>query len=182
MKLLGSIDLQSAGALLARFGMVLEMVQRGRAIRGSYWGAPEAGLDGNRLVARPDTPVHSLLHEASHYVCMTPERRRTLFRDAGGEDVEENAVCYFQILLSDGLPGVTRPQLFDDMDLWGYSFRLGSARAWFEQDANDAREWLRSHRLLNSDGSPNFSLRESGPGDEYVGGRRPAFGLITRMR
>ena len=27
------------------------------------------------------------------------------------------------------------------MDAWGYSFRLGSARAWFEHDAEDARQW-----------------------------------------
>jgi hypothetical protein len=29
-----------------------------------------------------------------------------------------------------------------DMDAWGYSFRLGSTRAWFEADAEDAREFL----------------------------------------
>jgi hypothetical protein len=28
------------------------------------------------------------------------------------------------------------------MDDWGYSFRLGSTRAWYEQDAEDARLWL----------------------------------------
>ena len=31
---------------------------------------------------------------------------------------------------------------FADMDAWGYSFRLGSARAWFEQDAEDAADYL----------------------------------------
>ena len=25
---------------------------------------------------------------------------------------------------------------------WGYSFRLGSAAAWFAEDAEDARDWL----------------------------------------
>ena len=29
-----------------------------------------------------------------------------------------------------------------DMDAWGYTFRLGSAHAWFEHDAEDAREFL----------------------------------------
>ena len=35
-----------------------------------------------------------------------------------------------------------------DMDAWGYSFRLGSTRAWFERDAEDARAWLAERRLL----------------------------------
>jgi hypothetical protein len=34
------------------------------------------------------------------------------------------------------------------MDAWGYSFRLGSARAWFEQDAEDARAFLEARGLL----------------------------------
>ena len=32
--------------------------------------------------------------------------------------------------------------MMQDMDSWGYSFRLGSAQAWFERDAEDARHWL----------------------------------------
>ena len=115
-------------------------------IPGSYWGESEAGLQGNRLFARLDTPLHSVLHEASHYVCMTPERRTGLDRDAGGDDPEESAVCYLQILLADQLPGVGRDRLCADMDAWGYSFRLGSARAWFESDADDARIWLARFR------------------------------------
>jgi hypothetical protein len=35
-----------------------------------------------------------------------------------------------------------------DMDAWGYTFRLGSARAWFEEDAEDARTWLQQRGLL----------------------------------
>jgi hypothetical protein len=38
-----------------------------------------------------------------------------------------------------------------DMDAWGYSFRLGSTRAWFEGDAEDAREWLEQRGLLRHD-------------------------------
>ena len=34
------------------------------------------------------------------------------------------------------------------MDAWGYSFRLGSTRAWFERDAEDARAWLAARSLL----------------------------------
>src|SRR5256885_5038582 len=46
------------------------------------------------------TLFRSVLHEASHYVCMTAERRAGLDRDAGGSDLEEAAVCYLQVLLA----------------------------------------------------------------------------------
>ena len=75
-------------------------------IPGSYWGETEAGLRGDRLYARLDTPVHSVLHETGHYICMTPERRAGLDRDAGGDDLEESAVCYLQVLLAGELRGV----------------------------------------------------------------------------
>jgi hypothetical protein len=69
-------------------------------------------------------------------------RRAGLRTDAGGDYDEENAVCYLQIVLADRLPGVGRDRVLADMDAWGYTFRLGSARAWFERDAADARDWL----------------------------------------
>jgi hypothetical protein len=34
------------------------------------------------------------------------------------------------------------------MDTWGYTFRLGSAQAWFDNDAEDARAWLCARGLL----------------------------------
>jgi hypothetical protein len=132
--------------LLARHGVIVEWREAGE-IPGSYWGEREAGLVGNRLVVRPDTPVHSALHEACHYVCADAGRRATLHTDAGGDDLEECAVCYLQCLLADALPGYSRDRLLADMDAWGYSFRLGSARAWFERDADDAREWLKLRGL-----------------------------------
>jgi hypothetical protein len=33
------------------------------------------------------------------------------------------------------------------MDTWGYSFRLGSTRAWFEQDAAEALAFLKVRGL-----------------------------------
>jgi hypothetical protein len=33
------------------------------------------------------------------------------------------------------------------MDAWGYTYRLGSTQAWFEQDADDARAFLEEHGL-----------------------------------
>ncbi|MBS0380598.1 MAG: hypothetical protein JSS29_19120 [Proteobacteria bacterium] len=144
-----------AGALahlLARFGLELVAVAPAATIPGSYWGESEAGLVGSRLFARPDTPVHSVLHEAAHYVCMDPARRAGLDRDAGGDDPEEAAVCYLQVLLAGELRDVGAARLMADMDAWGYSFRLGSTRAWYEGDAADARAWLERHALVAADG------------------------------
>lgn len=151
MVLLGAVDRVAVAVLLDRYGMSLGLVAPDEVIPGSYWGDSEAGLKGDRLYARLDTPVHSVLHEASHYICMTPERRAGLDRDAGGDDLEESAVCYLQVLLADELPGVGVDRAFADMDAWGYSFRLGSARAWFEADAGDARRWLRQHGVTDGD-------------------------------
>ena len=138
--------------LLARYGMDLRLTAPGELIPGSYWGESEAGLKGSRLYARLDTPVHSVLHEAGHFICMTPERRAQLDRDAGGDDDEESAVCYLQVLLADELPGVGRVRLMQDMDAWGYSFRLGSTRAWFEADAEASRQWLVRGGIVNDQG------------------------------
>lgn len=148
------MDGDSLAALLARYGLELAWVDDGAAIPGSYWGAPEAGLRASTVYARRDTPVHSLLHESCHAVCMDDARRRVLDTDAGGDAAEENAVCYLQIVLARELPEVGCARLMDDMDRWGYSFRLGSARAWFERDAEDARRWLVERGLLDGRGRP----------------------------
>jgi hypothetical protein len=147
--------------LLARYGLTLREVPMDRPIPGSFWGDEEAGLLGQTVLARADTPLHSILHEACHYVCMDPTRRDDLDTNAGGDYDEENAVCYLQILLADALPGVGRARMMADMDAWGYSFRLGSARAWFEQDAADASEWLKRHGLLGPEQEPTFCKRAS---------------------
>lgn len=149
---LSTTDRLALAALLHRFGLELKLVAPEELIPGSYWGESEAGLRGERLYARLDTPLHSVLHEAGHYVCMSPERRAGLDRDAGGDEAEECAVCYLQLLLADALPGVGRTRLLGDMDEWGYSFRLGSAAAWFDSDAWEARDWLIAHSLLDANG------------------------------
>lgn len=159
MLLLSSIGRVAVAVLLRRYGMELALVAPQEVIPGSYWGDSEAGLLGDRLYARLDTPVHSVLHEACHYICMAPERRAGLDRDAGGDDLEESAVCYLQVVLADELPGVGRGRLWADMDAWGYSFRLGSTRAWFEGDARDAREWLRQHGVIDAGDRPTGLAR-----------------------
>lgn len=146
--------------LLARYGLELRLIAAQEPIPGSYWGEREAGLKGERLYARLDTPLHSVLHETAHYVCMTPERRAGLDADAGGDDAEEHAVCYLEILLADHVHGFGRARILRDMDEWGYSFRLGSAQAWFEGDALDARDWLRLHALIDANDSPTWKVRE----------------------
>jgi hypothetical protein len=144
---LRDIALDPVHALLAGFELQFELVPEGQPIPGSYWGESEAGLIGSTVYARPDTPVHSLLHEACHLIVLPPERRAAVHTDATDSVAEEDATCYLQILLAERLPGVGSARLMADMDAWGYSFRLGSARAWFEQDAEDARAWLEAHRL-----------------------------------
>ena len=159
MLLVNTVDRQDLGALLTRYGLELAPVAPGEKIQGSFWGESEAGLLGCRLYLRPDTPLHSALHEAAHYVCMTPQRRAGLHTDAGGDTDEENAVCYLQIEWAAVLPGIGRPQICRDMDGWGYSFRLGSAGAWFEQDAADARQWLIDHGILSAAGQLTYACR-----------------------
>jgi hypothetical protein len=150
--LLRSVDRVPVALLLARFGIELTLVAHGEEIPGSYWGDSEAGLKGEHLHARLDTPLHSILHEAGHHICMSPERRVGLDTDAGGDDLEEAAVCYLQVLLAGELPAVGRGRMLADMDSWGYSFRLGTTRAWFEGDAADAREWLERHGVIDARG------------------------------
>lgn len=145
--------------LLQPYGIQVEQVSPRQAIPGSFWGDSEAGLIENRLYVRPDTPVHSALHEACHYICMDVSRRDGLDTDAGGDYDEENGVCYLQILLADHLPSVGSDKLMQDMDSWGYSFRLGSTRSWFTQDAEDARNWLLKHGLIDDSSSPTWQKR-----------------------
>jgi hypothetical protein len=146
-------------SMLSRYGLQCVALAPGEEIPGSYWGESEAGLVGSCIYWRSDTPLHSLLHEAGHFICMDGERRAQLHKDAGGDYDEENGVCYLQILLADELPGVGRERMCRDMDAWGYTFRLGSARAWFEQDAEDARAWLLAHGLIDEASRPTWRKR-----------------------
>jgi hypothetical protein len=144
---LSDIGYLAPTALLARHGLALRRVAAGEPIPGSYWGDEEAGVIGNTVYARDDTPVHSLLHEACHLLVLPPGRRAQVHTDATDSVEEEDATCYLQILLADELPGVGRARLMADMDAWGYSFRLGSTRAWFEQDAAEALAFLQGRGL-----------------------------------
>lgn len=158
---LAGLDRIAIALLLDRYGLELRLVAPEESIPGSYWGDAEAGLKGSVLYARPDTPLHSVLHEAAHFICMSPERRAQLDRDAGGDDAEECGVCYLQVLLAMQLPQCGYARACEDMDAWGYSFRLGSTRAWFEHDAEDAQAWLRVRALIDDSGACTWRVRDT---------------------
>lgn len=150
----GAIDELAGRYRLTAVAVGIEM-----PIPGSYWGAPEAGLTGRQIFWRPDTPVHSLLHELAHFVCMDAARRGCLDTNAGGDDDEECAVCYLEVLLAGCLRGFDSDRCLADMDAWGYSFREGSACRWFDGDGREARAWLLRQRLIVSDGTPTWRVR-----------------------
>ncbi|MFC3717486.1 hypothetical protein ACFONC_15145 [Luteimonas soli] len=148
---LRDISFADATTLLSRYDLQLQRVADDASIPGSYWGDCEAGLIGATVHARGDTPVHSLLHEACHLIVLPPERRSAVHTDATDSVEEEDAVCLLQALLGDMLPGVGRARVLADMDAWGYTFRLGSAAAYFERDADTAWAWLVERGLVAAD-------------------------------
>jgi len=159
MVLISDVPRSAILALLRRYKLDLNVVEDGASITGSFWGDSEAGIVGSTVFVRADTPLHSFLHETCHVICMSAERRNSLDRDAGGDDLEESAVCYLQVVLADHVEGVGRDVLMQDMDAWGYSFRLGNTRDWFQNDAEDAKDFLMNHGLLDAAGDATFRLR-----------------------
>jgi len=145
--------------LLHKFNINLCLISKDINIPGSYWGDSEAGLISNNVYVRDDTPIHSLLHETCHYICMDDKRRQALDTNAEGDYDEENGVCFLQILLADDLPEMGRKRMMQDMDRWGYTFRLGSAESWFNEDAEDTLAWLKQYDILDSKGTVRYSLR-----------------------
>ena len=143
------IDLNNLRELLKKYNLDITLVNNNTNIPGSWFGDSEAGLIGNALYIRMDTPVHSALHESCHYICMDETRRKQLETNAGGDYDEENGVCYLQILLSEYIPEMGMKRMFNDMDEWGYTFRLGSSKTWFYEDAEDAEAWLLKYNLIN---------------------------------
>jgi hypothetical protein len=156
---LAALPRDAVAELLAAYGARLVEVAPAAPIPGSYWGDAEAGLVGDAVYVRPDTPAHSFLHELCHYVCMDDARRAALETDAGGSDDEECGVCYLQVLLAERLPSFGRERCLADMDAWGYSFREGSAHAWLEGDGAHARAWLVRHGLVDELGAPTLRKR-----------------------
>jgi len=147
-------------ALIDRYGVRFEELDADVPIETSFWGEPEAGISRSGLQFRADTPVHSVLHELCHIVCMTAARRAKLERSAGGTVSEECAVCYLQVLLAEHIRDFGSQRCLADMDSWGYSFREGCAAAWFGGDGSEARQWLMAHGLIDLAGRPTWRLRD----------------------
>jgi hypothetical protein len=143
----GEIGFDEPRRLLELHGLALVAIADGEAIPGSFWGDTEAGIIGTTVYARADTPVHSLLHEACHLLVLPEEKRALVHTDATDSIEEEDATCYLQIVLAGQLPSVGSARLMEDMDRWGYTYRLGSTRAWFEHDAAEAQAFLRARGL-----------------------------------
>jgi len=157
---LKDIDITELSSLLNKYQLQLTLIAEDQEIPGSFWGDEEAGLIHNQVYARTDTPVHSVLHESCHYICMDTQRRLQLHTNAGGNADEENAVCYLQVLLADELSFMGRSAMMRDMDSWGYNFRLGSCHAWFEHDTRDEQQWLLNKQLILANNTPSFLLRQ----------------------
>ncbi len=151
MLTLADIGFEAPRALLARYRLKLIKVEDDHAIPGSFWGECEAGVIGHTVYARLDTPVHSLLHEAGHLIVLPEEKRNEVHTDATDSVAEEDAVCVLQSILGDELPGVGRERIWTDMDEWGYTFRLGSAKAYFKSDASEAFAFLMACGLINAE-------------------------------
>ncbi len=102
--------------LLKIYQLKFHLIDNNKPISGSFWGDSEAGLIDNKIYVREDTPIHSLLHETCHYICMDDTRRKNLDTNAEGNYDEENAVCYLQILLANDLTEMTSNRMMQDMD------------------------------------------------------------------
>ncbi|MDW3095430.1 MAG: hypothetical protein R8G33_07155 [Gammaproteobacteria bacterium] len=159
MHSLKNIQASTLRPLFDRYRLTLEEVGRDEDIPYSFWGTPEAGRLQSTLYARQDTPIHSLLHEACHFICMLPNQRSNNSYDAGGSAIEENACCFLQIILSDYILGFSKAIHMHDMNTWGYNFRLGSTARWFYVDSSDASEWLMRQNIIDHHKQPTWRLR-----------------------
>lgn len=142
------ISIEQARQLLGCFSLQLIEIADGILIPGSYWGECEAGIIGSTVYVRQDTPIHSLLHEACHIIVLPEQQRANVHTDATDSIAEEDATCYLQLMLADYIQGFGFERACQDMDTWGYTFRLGSAIAWFENDAEDAYAFLIARQIL----------------------------------
>ena len=68
-------------------------------------------------------------------------------------------MIWILILLAESLVGLNHITLMQDMDDWGYSFRLGSTNEWFRNDASDSRKWLQKENILDERGNITWVLR-----------------------
>ena len=89
---LAELDRREVVALLARCGARLVELEAHQTIPGSYWGDSEAGLIGDAVYARADTPAHSLLHELCHQLDYELLGLPDSFHARGARDHEARAM------------------------------------------------------------------------------------------
>jgi hypothetical protein len=147
---LRDIHIEQAQRVLGCFSVRLELVADGCTIPGSYWGECEAGLIAACVYVRKDTPVHSMLHEACHVIVLPEQQRTSIHTNASDSIAEEDASCYLQLRLAEYIDGFGYSRACQDMDTWGYSFRLGSTHAWFQNDAEDASVFLQQSGIMDA--------------------------------
>jgi len=97
--LVNAIDRLPLEVMLDRYGLAFVLAAPEEVIPGSYWGEREAGLMGSR--SSPGSTrrcIRCCTGRAISSACR-PSGRAGLDTDAGGDDAEENAVCYLQILI-----------------------------------------------------------------------------------
>ncbi len=70
------------------------------------------GESANIYIYVETTPLHSILHEASHYIRIQAHQRSLTQVDAKGTAMEENSTCYLQLVLSDLLRAIV------DRSIW----------------------------------------------------------------
>ena len=61
--------------------------------------------------------------------------------------------------MNETLHAVLHQELLQDLDRWGYSFREGSAAAWFAGDGVVASDWLAEKGLIDAHEAPTLRLR-----------------------
>jgi len=142
---------------LDRYGLSLHLVAPDEVIPARI-GASARRADGIQIFARLDTagafgaargrPFY--LHDAGTarrlgYRC----RRRSCGREC---------VCYLQIILAQSLPNVGRERMCRDMDEWAIRSGWEAPRSGSIQDAEDARDWLMRHGVLDSQSRPTYAV------------------------
>ena len=91
---------------------------------------------------------------------MSEERRKCLDRDAGGDDLEEAAVCYLQMLLADHLPGCRSRPADAGHGQPGVTVSGSAIRAAGSSRTLATRvDWLLDNGLISSADNPLFILR-----------------------
>lgn len=144
----GDIVFVDVQCLFVVYGFWLYYVVFGELIFGSYWGELEVGIIVSNVYVCDDMFVYLMLYEVCYLIVLLLEWCVQVYIDVIDLVVEEDVICYLQIVLVGQLFGVGSQWLMVDMDVWGYMYWLGFMKVWFEQDVEDVKVWLVECGLL----------------------------------